>query len=249
MALQGYIKLHRKIKECWIWEEKPFDKRSAWIDMLLSASHQDNKFLFGGSLVSVKRGEFITSEVKLAARWGWSRKKVRSFLGVLETDKMLSKKGTTKYTAITIENYDLYQFEGTTKEQQKNSKGPAEGQLRNTINNEKNEKNVKEEIKDICGTSPPQKRFIPPTLEEVKAFCKERNNNVDPERFIDHYTANGWVRGKTKIKDWKACVRTWEKDNKNYQTPGKLDNRMDNRTNHEQRNYDDDFYSKLINNS
>jgi hypothetical protein len=100
----------------------------------------------------------------------------------------------------------------------------------------------------ICGTSPPQKRFIPPTLDEVKAYCQERKNSVDPERFIDHYTANGWVRGKTKIKDWKACVRTWEKGNKSYQTPGKLDNRMDNRTNHEQRSYDNDFYNKLINN-
>ena len=57
------------------------------------------------------------------------------------------------------------------------------------------------------------KRFTPPTLEEVKAYCEERNNNVDAERFIDYYSANGWVQGKGKpIKDWKACVRTWEKN-------------------------------------
>ena len=58
----------------------------------------------------------------------------------------------------------------------------------------------------------PQKKFIPPTLEEVTNYCKERNNSIDPQQFIDHYTANGWFRGKTKIKDWKACVRTWEKN-------------------------------------
>ena len=58
------------------------------------------------------------------------------------------------------------------------------------------------------------KRFTPPTLEEVKAYCEERNNNVDAERFIDYYSANGWVQGKGKpIKDWKACIRTWEKNN------------------------------------
>ena len=56
------------------------------------------------------------------------------------------------------------------------------------------------------------KRFIPPTLEEVKAYCKERKNNVDPERFIDYYTSNGWQVGKNKMKDWKAAVRTWEKE-------------------------------------
>lgn len=53
-------------------------------------------------------------------------------------------------------------------------------------------------------------RFTPPTLEEVAAYCQERNNNIDPQHFIDHYEANGWMRGKNKIKSWKACVRTWE---------------------------------------
>lgn len=63
-------------------------------------------------------------------------------------------------------------------------------------------------------SKPKRKRFTPPTLEEVKAYCEERNNNVDAERFIDYYSANGWVQGKGKpIKDWKACVRTWEKNN------------------------------------
>ena len=57
------------------------------------------------------------------------------------------------------------------------------------------------------------KRFQPPTLEDVKAYCLERKNNVDPERFIDYYTSNGWVVGKNKMKDWKAAVRTWEKNN------------------------------------
>lgn len=55
------------------------------------------------------------------------------------------------------------------------------------------------------------KRFTPPTLEEVKEYCFERNNNVDAERFIDYYTANGWKVGKNSMKDWKASVRTWEK--------------------------------------
>lgn len=55
------------------------------------------------------------------------------------------------------------------------------------------------------------KKFVPPSLEEVRTYCQERENNVDPQRFLDHYTASGWVRGKTPIKDWRACVRTWEK--------------------------------------
>ena len=57
------------------------------------------------------------------------------------------------------------------------------------------------------------KRFIKPTLEEVTAYCNERNNNIDPQHFIDHYEANGWMVGKTKMKDWKAAVRYWERNN------------------------------------
>lgn len=56
------------------------------------------------------------------------------------------------------------------------------------------------------------KRFTPPTLEEVKAYCAERKNNVDAQRFVDYYTSNGWLVGKNKMKDWKAAVRTWERN-------------------------------------
>ena len=52
--------------------------------------------------------------------------------------------------------------------------------------------------------------IYPPTLAEVTAYCRERQNAVDPQRFIDYYTANGWKVGKNSMKDWKAAVRTWE---------------------------------------
>ena len=61
------------------------------------------------------------------------------------------------------------------------------------------------------------KRFTPPTLEEVKEYCNERNNNVDPETFINFYESKGWFVGKNKMKDWRACVRTWEKNEKKKQ--------------------------------
>ena len=55
-------------------------------------------------------------------------------------------------------------------------------------------------------------RFTPPTLSEVIDYCNQRANSIDPQRFVDHYSANGWMRGKNKIKDWKACIRTWEQN-------------------------------------
>ena len=65
--------------------------------------------------------------------------------------------------------------------------------------------------KDSIGKDSIGKRFTAPTKEEVMAYCKERNNRVDPERFIDYYTANGWRVGKNPMKDWKAAIRTWER--------------------------------------
>lgn len=56
-----------------------------------------------------------------------------------------------------------------------------------------------------------QTRFSPPSVDEVKAYCESRKNNVDPESFINFYESKGWMVGKTKMKDWKASVRTWER--------------------------------------
>lgn len=56
------------------------------------------------------------------------------------------------------------------------------------------------------------KRFTPPKIEEVINYCNERNKGVDPEKWYNHYTSNGWKVGKNGMKDWKAAVRTWEKD-------------------------------------
>jgi hypothetical protein len=68
--------------------------------------------------------------------------------------------------------------------------------------------------------------FVPPTVEEVSQYCKERKNSVDPERFVDYYTTNGWLQSKGKpIRDWKAAVRTWERNefSKKTRTEKELD--------------------------
>lgn len=54
-------------------------------------------------------------------------------------------------------------------------------------------------------------RFIPPSVDEVKAYCEERKNQVDPDRFVDFYTSKGWKVGANSMKDWKAAVRNWER--------------------------------------
>ena len=76
---------------------------------------------------------------------------------------------------------------------------------------------VSESVSDVCIADKPQKkrasRFTPPTVEEVRAYCMERGNGIDPERFCNFYASKGWMVGKNKMKDWKASVRTWEQKN------------------------------------
>lgn len=90
---------------------------------------------------------------------------------------------------------------------------------------EKEEEKEKEELlkKDISNEiskkSTRQKKFVPPTVEEVASYCLERKNKVDAAYFVDHYTSNGWKVGKQNMKDWKAAVRTWEKNG--YNQPSK----------------------------
>ena len=66
-----------------------------------------------------------------------------------------------------------------------------------------------------------RKRFTPPTVEEVRAYCRERKNEIDPEAFVDYYTARGWKYGQGKpVADWKAAIRTWERrENKSNKLP------------------------------
>ena len=66
-------------------------------------------------------------------------------------------------------------------------------------------------------------RFIPPTVEEVQEYCFERGNAVDAQSFVDFYTSKGWYVGKTKMKDWKAAVRTWEKNQRQKNKKSKDD--------------------------
>ena len=99
----------------------------------------------------------------------------------------------------------------------------------------------KDRIEDSKGgeNSPPaptpSKRFTKPTLEEVRAYCQERKNGVNPEKFVDYYDSNGWKVGKNPMKDWKAAVRTWEK------------NRFDKQGDTAQKNPDIEKYKQFIN--
>jgi hypothetical protein len=86
----------------------------------------------------------------------------------------------------------------------------------NENDNVNNNDNIKENIIK-------EKNFKKPTLKEVEEYCKERNNDIDAQRFIDFYESKNWMIGKNKMKDWKACVRTWERTTNTKDIPSWFD--------------------------
>lgn len=141
---ETWIKLYRKIDKNPLWEDKPFAKGQAWIDLLLIANHTDGQFTDRrGNIIDGKRGTVYRSINFLAERWGWSRKKVDRFLSQLWSQGVLevSKKRASDCTSIFIVNYDNYQTFGTSygarKEQDKNKSGTSEEQVRHIYKNDK----------------------------------------------------------------------------------------------------------------
>ena len=148
VAEKGWIKTYRQIQDCWIWKvDEPFDRRSAWLDLLLSANHKDVKLLFNGNLIDVKRGQLITSVRNLANKWQWSKDRVLKFLRVLENDTMIERDSDNHRTLITIVNYGIYQDKQDTENTEESTQTSTQTSTQNghtlaTNKNDKNDKNI-----------------------------------------------------------------------------------------------------------
>ncbi|HCW8065045.1 TPA: DnaD domain-containing protein [Staphylococcus aureus] len=160
--MTGWISIDRSIQNHWLFKEKrTFSKFEAWIYLLMEANHSKAKVPIGNQIVTVERGQRLTSILTLSDLFNWSRFKVKTFLDLLESDGMLEVKTTSKYTLITIVNYDFFQSEQgrnqhqndikpTSKQHQSNINPTSKQHQTNTNNNDNkdnNEKNVNNEKK------------------------------------------------------------------------------------------------------
>lgn len=142
--MEGWISIHRKIKDDWIWKDKPFSKGQAWIDILLRINHADNKVLIGSQLVDVKKGQTVWSILSMSEEWGWSKTKVSNFLKLLENENKINQKRTSKYTLITVVKWDVYQ----SLDLEKRNKTETKEKQKNTNNNEDNENKKHNDVFD-----------------------------------------------------------------------------------------------------
>ena len=197
MANLGYIYLYRKLKE------KGYYKKSQyihlWIHLLLTANHTENNFLWNGKEQLLKKGQLITGRIQLEQETGIKQTTIERILDLLEKEGQIGQQKNNKFRVISILNWNKYQINKYKTDNKRTTNGQQTDNKRTQTSNVKNDKNDKK-----------RGGFAPPSLNEVKNYCEERKNNVDPEQFINFYESKGWLIGKNKMKDWRAAVRTWE---------------------------------------
>ena len=133
---------------------------------------------------------------------------IENFCECLPDDWIEQQEGWIKLPSYQTHNGKNAKQRAQTARRVANAKANAAGVSENPSRALPREEKKREKEKQ--GKEKSSSRFNPPTTDDVRAYCDERGNDVDPQQFVDHYTANGWMRGKTKLKDWRAAVRTWE---------------------------------------
>jgi hypothetical protein len=208
---RGYIKLHRKIINDGLYQQKPFSKIHAWIDLIIMANHKTNNVYFHQRIECCGRGQLITSQVKLAEKWGWSRCKVQTYLKSLQkVGKILSNSLSKRFIKITICNYEIYQ-ENENKNKQENrletiqEKGKRKARERQEIGTNKNDKNIyKNKFLDCIFLTEDEEKKIRESygnnfelaIEILNDYIMTKEKNPYPNN--NHYYVlrgkNSWVR-------------------------------------------------------
>ena len=164
MSNKGWIKLHRKLTDNWIWNDP--EKFRAFIDILLMVNHEDREIEFNGSIIAIHAGQKLTSLKKLADRWGWTRNRVDRFLGTLAEANMVTTYRTPNGTVLTVVNWAVYQVERDSSRDSKRYTHEATHEAQTRMN-----KNDKESIRTRARAT---ERFNnhPPVQRDMDALEK-----------------------------------------------------------------------------
>lgn len=195
---EAFIKLYKKMLK-WEWYDDTNTFR-LFMHCLLKANWKVGEW----HGLTINPGQFVTSLPNLSKETGLSIQQTRTALSHMISTGEITDKAYTKFRVITVNKWSEYQ--GDNRQLTDNQQ---------TTNTQPNSQSTTiEEYKEIKNKRNNNNTFVKPTVEEVRAYCQERNNGIDAEAFISFYESKGWMIGKNKMKDWKAAVRTWERSRK-----------------------------------
>lgn len=216
MSDNGWIKLHRKIKDNWIWNDP--EKCVAWLDILLSVNHKDKQIVFNGHPITIHAGQRLTSLSKLASEWGWTRNRVDRFLRTLTETNMITANRTPNGTLLTVINWGFYQGQRDSRRDSRRDTSEATYEATNgtPVKHKqeyiKNDKNDKEEREGQAPHTP-----YAPQEEDIEAYCEKHGIRMNVPRFMAYYGARDWTLGKgLKVTRWEQVeqlITTWQTSN------------------------------------
>lgn len=192
---EPYIKLYKKMLD-WEWYDDPNTMR-VFLHCLLRANWKSGSW----HGINYSAGEFITSLQNLAKETCLTVSQVRTAISHLKMTGEIASRSQGRSRIITIKNWNAYQSNDKVDD---NIIARSSQDGRKVIATDK-------EYKEIKNNKNNNRAFVKPSIEEVREYCQQRKNSIDPETFVDFYESKGWKVGKNPMKDWKACVRTWEK--------------------------------------
>ena len=185
----GFVKLHRRLLN-WEWYSD-LPVRVLFLHCLLKANFKDTKW----KGQTIKAGQFITSIASLSRETALTQQQIRTALWKLKSTGEITNRATSRYSIITVNSWNKWQSEQQAEQQSSNKQITTD-----------------EEYKEYKNIYRGIKLFQKPTIEEIKNYCLERKNSINPIQFFNYYEAKGWLIGKNQMKDWKACIRTWEQN-------------------------------------
>jgi hypothetical protein len=229
--MEGWIKIHRQIKDHWLW--KSDHRLKWWLDILLTVNHADTKVLIKGNLIDCKRGQSVRSLETWAKDWNVTKKTVKEFFELLQKDSMLLYESIQISTRITVCNYDNYQTEVNAKE----TKG------KRIVNGEETDTTPKQECKEGITTNTWRNNFDVYMSECKKGyeafmtntFLLQTQQRLNPgvniklsieKGYVNFWgTEAGWKhkkKSKSKELDWQSTIINSISMNKVYYTKEEL---------------------------
>jgi hypothetical protein len=218
---RGYIRLWRCIKENLFWQDTPFDRGRAWIDLIMLANHKDSVLFKRGIKIEVLRGQVGWSERQLADRWGWSRGKVRRFLDDLKEEKQIEPhngpqngpQNLNVTSLITIINYDKYQADEPQNERKTGHKRTTNSTIENELKNEKNKAieffDGNLEIFEKCWSEYPRREGKKEAIRHYKASVKSIDDARKLFVAIQHYKDRTEGQEMKFIKQGSSFFNNW----------------------------------------
>ena len=198
MNNQGFVKIHRSLLN-WEWYSD-LNTRVLFLHILLKANHKPQKW----QGITIEKGQFVTSIGHLAQESGLSVRNVRTSLEHLKSTNELTSQTTSRYSIITINNWDKWQRTDKVTDKRLTSDRQTTDKRPTTNKNDKNEKNDK----NIIFIEEKSKKQNP-TLEEIKTYCNSIGRKIDYQAFYDFYSSYEWKDTSGMPIRWKQKVVTW----------------------------------------